>query len=139
MQPRRLGGRGRRTASQVVTLYPQLRVQFDPEPLARLRSRLGPRDAADSVRRAREELIHILNEAEGHHRDCDFVALANGARRLMSLACEIGLPDLRRASEHVMRCARGRDETALAATLSRLLRLGTLAADQIGDLATEIA
>lgn len=139
MQPRRLGGRGPATVGQVVPLNPPIRILLDPEPFARMRGRLGPLDAADCVRRARDDLVHILNQIERQHRDCAFAEMATGARRIMSLACEIGLPELRRAAEHVMRCAGGRDATAMAATLDRLLRLGLLAAEEIGDLAMEIA
>lgn len=122
------------TLGPVVWLEPVIMMEMDHEPLARLRSGHDPQEAANLVRRLREEMVHVLHQAEADHRACALDALAQDAQRIMAISCRTGFPDLRRAAENVLRCCSGRDGTALAATMVRMTRLGACAARQVAGL-----
>lgn len=98
--------------------------RFDPKPLSRLQSGLGPQLAADLLQRTREDLAFLLASAAEAHRSRDFGSLSRTARRVEVLALQVGLPELRVSAANMASCAELTDAAALAATVARLGRLG---------------
>lgn len=85
---------------------------------------LGEAGAEDVVCRALEELAQRLTEAERQYATAQFLDLRKTVRSLVGIADQVGMRELARSAVHVVDCIDRGDPVALAATLSRLLRVG---------------
>jgi len=109
-------------------------VRLDQVRLAELYVQLGESGAQDVVCRAMEELAQRLASLEDSYANNDIAELAKGARGLIGIADQIGMKSLARGAENVqIRAGRG-DRVALAATLSRLLRIGDRSLTAVWEL-----
>ena len=118
-------------APAVSPLVPRDRLRIDLEALARLHATLGSKAAGSLLSIARDEMAHHLGTVASAHTDCAFDLLAQAARRIRRIATEIGLPEIRRAADHVLDTLAQEDPTALAATVARLCRIGGKALEQV--------
>jgi hypothetical protein len=121
-------------APAVSRLVPKTDLRLDFEALARLHAALGPKLAGATLAQAHAELAHQVQAVSMAHADCDLQAMTGAVRRIRRLAVDVGLPEMRRAADHVLDCLGQSDATALAATVARLVRLGDLALSQVGGL-----
>ncbi len=110
------------------------RPQIDPEQMARLQRRLGAPTAEEVLCRALEEIAVRLSRAEREHRTAQRAKLAGSVRAIAGQAGQIGLPALARVADDVGYCLGAGDETALAATMARLVRVGEGSLMAIWDL-----
>ncbi|WP_420541514.1 hypothetical protein [Pseudooceanicola atlanticus] len=109
-------------------------VRLDPDRLQELYKQLGEAGAEDVVCRAMEELAVRLSHTERLFRQHKLVEMRKAARSLTGIADQIGMNDLSRVAGDVTRCIDARDAVALAATLSRLLRIGERSLTAIWDM-----
>ena len=107
---------------------------LDHEQLGSLYNQLGAIGAEEVVQRAMEELSLRLHEAEGIYRDGDLNKLRKGLRTLTAIAEQIGMQKLARVATDVIECIDRGDATSLAATFSRLTRLGETSLTALWDL-----
>lgn len=89
-----------------------------------LYAQLGEAGAEDVVCRALEELALRLSHTEQCHRDARLGEMRKSARSLVAIADQIGMLSLSRVASDVTIAADSSDSVAIAATLSRLLRIG---------------
>lgn len=121
-------------APAVSRLLPKVDLRVDYGAIARLHTSFGPKLAEATIAQARADLAHRLQLVSVAHADCSFETMAAAARRIRGLSLEIGLPQVRRASDHVLDCLAQGDATALAATVSRLSRIGACALQEVDAL-----
>lgn len=98
--------------------------RVDRERLEALVEDYGSQGAERFLGRALEQLALRLNRAERAWRRGDLVRLCHGARELSDVAERVGFVGLARVAGTVSRLAMGGDPVALAATVSRMLRVG---------------
>lgn len=116
----------------VSRLVPKTDLRLDFEALARLHAALGPKLAGATLVRAHDELAHQVQAVCIAHACCDLEGMASAVRRMRRLSLDVGLPEMRRAADHVLDCLAQPDATALAATVARLVRIGELAVSEVG-------
>lgn len=109
-------------------------VRLDAGRLKQLYLQLGEAGAEDVVCRALEELATRLSMTERCHREARLEEMRKCARSLIAIAEQIGMAALARVARDVTQCIDASDRVALAATLSRLLRVGERSLDEIWDL-----
>jgi len=119
---------------QVMVLRQDEPVRMDPDRLQALYEQLGDSGAEDVVCRAMEELALRLSLVERLYREGQGAEMRRAVRSLTGIADQIGMYGLCRAAGHVTACIDTGDEIALAATLSRLLRIGERSLTEIWDL-----
>ncbi len=119
--------------SQVMKIRPSESVQVDQERLGALYMQLGEANAEDVVCRAMEELALRMAQCERLYRENRLSELRKNARSLIAIADQIGMSSLGRVAGDVTLCIDDKDEVALAATLSRLLRIGERSLTAIWD------
>jgi hypothetical protein len=107
---------------------------LDHEQLGALYAQLGALGAEDVVRRAMEELALRLSMAERQFREQQTDELRKSARSLIAIARQIGMGKVAAVAADVGRCLDQQDDVALAATLSRLLRVGERSLTAIWDM-----
>lgn len=107
---------------------------LDHEQLGTLYNQLGAIGAEDVVRRAMEELALRLHEAEGYYLAGERHKLRKGLRTLTAIAEQIGMQKLAHVATDVITCIDRNEDTALAATFSRLVRLGETSLTALWDL-----
>ncbi len=107
---------------------------LDHDQLGSLYAQLGAVGAEDVVRRTMEELALRLTHAERQYRSCEFDALRKSAASLIAIAEQIGMQKVSMVAEDVAISVDQGDEVALAATLSRLLRVGEGSLTAMWDL-----
>ncbi len=122
------------TVEQFRILQPRERAELDPDRLEKLYEQLGPDGAEDVVCRALEEVALRLSHTEkcyctGHWED-----MRKSARSLIAIADQIGMGMLARVARDVTTSIDAQDGPSVAATLSRLLRIGDLSLNEIWDL-----
>ncbi len=122
------------TLKQVVMLAQKEKVRLDPDRLGELYAQLGQAGAEDVVCRAMEELAVRLSHTERLYRQELMGDMRKSARSLVAISEQIGMHMLARVAMDVTRCIDEGDSTALAATLSRLLRIGEQSLTAIWDL-----
>jgi len=108
----------------VMHLHPRERVAVDEDRLSALYAQLGVPGAEDVVCRAIEDLAIRLSRCDVLHRSQDWKNLRKNARCLIAIADQVGMRSLSRIAGDVTACIDRDDPIALAATLSRLLRVG---------------
>ncbi len=119
---------------QIVLLRQHERVYLDTSRLEELVLQLGAVNAEDIVCRALEELAARLAQTERCWRAEAWLEMRKSARSLIAIAEQVGMQLLARVARDVMRCIDDHDETALAATLSRLLRIGELSLSEVWEM-----
>ncbi len=119
---------------QVTHIKPTEVVQVDQDRLSALYAQLGAAGAEDVVCRALEELALRLSHSEALYQQQEREALRKNTRSLIAIAEQIGMLALSRAAEVVTDCIDSGDDVALAATLSRLIRIGERSLMAVWDI-----
>ncbi|MEZ5910931.1 MAG: hypothetical protein R3D84_00865 [Paracoccaceae bacterium] len=96
---------------------------LDTERLRDMTEDLGPAEAEQVLVRAMEEMADLVAEMIGQYHGCRLSEFARGLRSLSRLAEHAGLPKLAAVAQDVGHCLSAGDDTALAATWGRLVRL----------------
>jgi hypothetical protein len=109
-------------------------VQVDQDRLGALYAELGENAAEDVVCRAMEELALRLSHCSRLHTAGEWDELRKCTRSLIAISEQIGMLVLARVSNDVIETLDARDMPAVAATLSRLLRIGEQSLTAIWDL-----
>lgn len=109
---------------QVLQIKLMERVQVDQNRLGALYSELGEAGAEDVVCRALEELALRLSHCETLFADNRWAELRKNARSLIAIADQIGMSALSTVAGSVTDSIDQGDLTAVAATVSRLIRVG---------------
>jgi len=109
-------------------------VHLDAERLEALFVQLGAAGAEDVVCRAMEELAARLALAERCWREENWAQIRKSARGLIAIAEQLGMRLLAHVARDVMTCIDDRDGIALAATLSRLLRIGERSLSEVWEM-----
>ncbi len=109
-------------------------VWLDVGRLEALYRQLGESSAADVVCRALEELAARLSHSERCHREGRLDDMRKSTRSLIAIADQIGMQLLARVAGDVTACIDNGDRNALAATFTRLLRIGERSLCEIWDL-----
>ena len=124
------GNQGERV-EQVIILKQDEVVRLNPHRLEQLYLQLGEAGAEDILCRALEELSARLSQTEKCYREGRLADMRKCARSLVGVADQIGMHLLSHVATDVAACADSRDLVAIAATLSRLLRVGSLSLNEI--------
>ena len=95
---------------------------------------IGDVGAEEVVCRAMEELAVRLSLIERLYRQDRHGEMRKSARSLTGIAEQIGMNTLSRVAGDVIICIDTCDEVAMAATLSRLLRIGEQSLTEIWDM-----
>ena len=119
---------------QIITLAQNETVRLDSDRLGELYAQLGEAGAEDVVCRAMEELAVRLAHSERLYRQGNMEDLRKSARSLVAIAEQIGMHSVARVARDVTYCIDDDDQVALAATLSRLLRIGERSLTAIWDM-----
>lgn len=109
-------------------------VRLDAGQLEKLYEELGEAGAEDVVCRALEELAVRLAQTERAWRAAQLGTMRKSARSLVAIAEQIGMNTLARVAGDVTVCADSGDHIALAATVTRLVRIGERSLSEIWDL-----
>ncbi|MWB76500.1 hypothetical protein GLS40_00525 [Pseudooceanicola sp. 216_PA32_1] len=120
-------------AEDVLVLTQDETVRLDPDRLEQLYLRLGDAGADDVVCRAIEELAVRLSHTERLFRQGKAAEMRKSARSLVAISDQIGMRTLARVAGDVTRCIDAGDGVALAAVLSRLIRIGERSLTAIWD------
>lgn len=118
-----------------ITLLNQTEVvQLDQGRLEQLYLQLGEAGAEDVVCRALEELAVRLSHTERCYRSDRVQDMRKSARSLIAIAEQVGMSKLARVARDVTQSIDLHDRVAIAATLSRLLRIGETSLHEIWDV-----
>lgn len=121
-----------------VTNIKQLRlsetVRVDQDRLDALYAEMDPIAAEEMVCRAMEELALRMAHCDRLYRADKLDELHKSSKSLIAIADQIGMDVMARVAGDVAACASVGDRTALASTLSRLLRTGEGSLSAIWDL-----
>ena len=109
---------------QVLQIRPTEQVDVNQDQLSVLYAQLGEAGAEDVVCRAMEELALRMAQCDRFYRARELEALRKNTRSLIAIAEQIGMYALARVAQDVTVCLDANDEIAVAATLSRLIRIG---------------
>lgn len=118
----------------VLKIKPIEDVFVDHDRLITLYSRLGESGAEDVVCRAIEELALRMAQCDQYYKRQNWKDLRKNARSLIGIADQIGMQSLSIVAADVTVCIDHDDHVALAATLSRLLRLGERSLSALWEL-----
>lgn len=110
------------------------KVYVDQDRLTALYSELGEAGAEDVICRAMEELASRLSHCSRMYRAEDWENLRKCVRSLIAISDQIGMVVLSRVCRDVIHTIDSGDQSATAATLTRLLRLGEQSLTAIWDL-----
>ena len=110
--------------SEIIKIRLSESVQLDQVRIDTLYAQLGETGAENVVCRAMEELALRMSQCETLWRDQNKAQLRKHARSLIAIADQIGMKTLARVAGDVTNCVDDMDDVALAATLSRMLRIG---------------
>jgi hypothetical protein len=118
----------------VLQIRPTEQVDLDQDRLGALYHQLGEDNAEDVVCRALEELAVRLGQCDRLYRDGSWADLRKNSRLLIAIAEQIGMHALARVARDVTICLDQGDAIAVAATLSRLIRVGERSLTAVWDL-----
>lgn len=118
----------------VLQLQPVEPVRVNTDRLSGLYTDLGEEAAEDIVCRAMEELALRLSHCDRLYRAEEMEDLRRSSRSLVAIAEQIGMAKLARVAKDVVNCIDATDKIALAATLTRLMRIGEGSLTAIWDL-----
>lgn len=108
----------------IVNIRVTEQIQLDQVRLGTLYAQLGEAGAGDVISRAMEELAVRLAQCDTLWRARNLAQLRKHARSLIAISDQIGMHRLAQVSSDVTVCLDRKDEVAVAATLSRMLRIG---------------
>ena len=114
-------------------MRPTEQVCVDEERLGTLYAQLGEAAAEDVVCRAMEELALRMSHCDRLYRTSKWEDLRKNSRSLIAISDQVGLKKLADVAKDVMHAIDQRDEVAVAATLTRLLRIGERSLTAIWD------
>lgn len=120
--------------ANIEMLKPREGARLDADRVEMLYVQLGPIGAEDVVCRAMEELAYRLGHIDRLYCAQDWPEMRKNTRALAAIADQIGMTLLARVAGDVICCIDDGDGTALAATLSRLVRTGEMSLTEIWDL-----
>ncbi len=120
---------------QVLQIRPMEQVNVNQDQLSTLYAQLGEAGAEDVVCRAMEELALRMSHCDRLYRDRKWMELRKNTRSLVAIADQIGMHTLARVARDVTDCLDAGDQNAIAATLSRLIRIGERSLTAIWDTA----
>lgn len=109
-------------------------MHLDAARLEALVVELGATGAEDVMCRAMEELATRLARAERCWREENWMQMRKSARGLIAIADQLGMCLVAHVARDVVTSIDERDPTALAATLSRLLRIGERSLSEIWEM-----
>lgn len=115
--------------SVVARLVPRETFGPDVRALSQLALLDADFDQSDLICEGLEELSKHLRRLEDDYRSANLERLEARARRLVLLADRLGLRQVGQVAADVVYCIDRQEETALSATVSRLMRLMTQALD----------
>ncbi|MGR3342675.1 MAG: hypothetical protein ACU0DI_05525 [Paracoccaceae bacterium] len=118
----------------ILKLVPVENIQLDQFRLTELRARLGPRGADELVSRAMEELavqLAKVHKALGQYR---LAEVHDAAKSIVEVAHNIGLNCLGQVASDVASLSVSSDSAGLAASASRLSRIGEFSLVAVWDL-----
>jgi len=118
------------SGARVVRLALRERASLDPRAMRRLARHRDPGATETIIRTTLSELGRHLRRLDDDYRTGENLRLAGRARQVIVLCDQIGLRDVARVAADVARCSLSGDETALGATLARLMRLLSQALDE---------
>jgi len=121
---------------QILQIRPMEKVSVDQERLGPLYAQLGEAGAENVVCHALEELALRMTHCDKLYREEAWRDLRKNARSLIAIADQIGMAKLSSVADDVTNCIDREDAIALAATLSRLLRIGERSLTAIWDIGT---
>lgn len=107
---------------------------LDHDQLGALYSQLGAVGAEEVLRRAMEELALRLSHLDRQYQNDELSELRKGTRSLIAIAEQIGMRKLAHIAGDVCHAIDQADEVAIAATLSRLMRVGETSLTAVWDL-----
>lgn len=119
---------------QVRHIEPMESVRVDHTRLSTLYAQLGQTGAEDVVCRALEELALRFAQCEALYRSGDMVGLRKSTRSLVAIADQVGMSALSKVAQDVTDVVDQGDRVAVAATLSRLLRVGERSLTVVWDI-----
>jgi hypothetical protein len=119
---------------QVLQMRPTEQVCVDQERLGTLYKQLGETDAEDVVCRALEELALRISHCDRLYRTSDWQDLRKNSRSLIAIADQVGLQKMAAVANDVMSAVDQADPVAIAATLTRLIRVGERSLTAIWDV-----
>lgn len=119
---------------QVLQIKLMESVEVDQARLGALYEQLGSAGAEDVVCRALEELALRLAHSEQLFRESAWSSLRKNTRSLIAIADQIGMSALAHVAGDVVKCVDAGDTVAVAATLSRLLRVGERSLTAVWDV-----
>jgi hypothetical protein len=122
------------TVEQVTMLKQNEAVRLNAGRLEELYVQLGEAGAEDVVCRALEELALRLSHTERCHREGRLDDMRKSARSLVAISDQIGMQLLARVAADVTASADNHDMVAVAATLSRLLRIGDSSLSEVWEM-----
>lgn len=110
--------------NDVVNIRLSEQIQLDQVRLGTLYAQLGETGAESVVCRAMEELAVRMAQCDKFWRAREVAKLRKHARSLIAIADQIGMHRLAQVAGDVTANIDAEDEVAVAATLSRMLRIG---------------
>tara|TARA_R110002074_G_scaffold106579_3_gene230288 strand:+ start:2518 stop:2895 length:378 start_codon:yes stop_codon:yes gene_type:complete len=119
---------------QVLQIRLLEQVCVDQERLGALYSQSGEAGAEDIVCRALEELALRMSHCDRLYREQNWPDLRKNTRSLIAIADQIGMQKLSQVAGDVTQCIDAGDANSLAATLSRLLRIGERSLTAVWDM-----
>jgi len=119
---------------QVLQIKPTENVSVDQDQLGALYSQLGAVGAEDVVCRALEELALRMSHCEKLYRAGQWDELRKNTRSLIAIADQIGMRALSHVASDVTDSIDQGNGVAVAATLSRLMRVGDRSLSAVWDI-----
>lgn len=119
---------------QLVQIRPTEQVAVDRERLGLIYTQLGEVGAEDVVCRAMEELALRMAHCDRLYRTRDRAGLRKAVHALVAIADQIGMGVVSQVAQDVILCIDRDEEIALAATLSRLIRVGERSLSAIWEI-----
>jgi hypothetical protein len=110
--------------SNVVNIRVSEQIQLDQARLGILFAQLGTTSAESVVSRAMEELAVRMSQCDALWRARNLAQLRKHSRSLIAISDQIGMGLLAQVAKDVTNCIDDEDDMAIAATLSRMLRIG---------------
>lgn len=111
-------------------------VRLDPDALVALFGELGEGGAERVVHRALTEMSEQLAEIATHFKAARTPELVRCARLLAKIADQVGMATLACVAQDVVRTSEASDQTAQAATIARLGRIGERSLAFLWDLSS---
>lgn len=109
-------------------------LNFDPDPIRELYTRMPDQDAEDLICRFLEDIALRLDQLQEGLATRDAGAMMRPVTRVALAARHLGLLDVADSAEHVRVCLMEGDGIALQATMARLERAFDLAVTEVWNL-----